>query len=94
MQWQLLEKGIRWRNRCALKVARSRVNVPVSVQIEMSEKYLTRVRRKRLVVTNEELEKVVAKEEQLHFQCRSDGVAIGMVTSFSANADESGACSR
>ena len=40
----------------ALKVARSKVNVPVSVQIEMSEKYLARA-RKRLVVANEELER-------------------------------------
>ena len=41
----------------AQKVARSKVNVPVSEQIEMPEKYLARS-RKRLVVANEELEKV------------------------------------
>ena len=34
------------------------------------------------------------KEEQLHFGCGSDGAAIGTTTSFSANADASGACSR
>ena len=45
----------------ALKVARSKVNVPVSVQIEMSEKHLARA-RKRLVVANEELEKAVEKK--------------------------------
>ena len=45
----------------ALNVARSKVNVPVSVQIEMSEKYLARA-RKRLVVANEELEKAVEKK--------------------------------
>ena len=77
----------------ALKVARSKVNVLVSVQIEMSEKYLARA-RKRLVVANEELEESRGKEEQLHFRCGSDGVAIGTATSFSANADASGACSR
>ena len=51
----------------ALKVARSKVNVPVSVQIEMSEKYLARA-RKRLVVANEELEKAVEKKNS----CTSD----------------------
>ena len=48
-------------------MARSKVHVPVSVHIEMSEKYLARV-RKRLVVANEELEKAVAKKNS----CTSD----------------------
>ena len=51
----------------ALKVARSKVNVPVSVQIEVSETYLARA-RKRLVVANEELEKAVEKKNS----CTSD----------------------
>ena len=51
----------------ALKVARSKVNVPVSVQIEMLEKYLARA-RKRLAVANEELEKAVEKKNS----CTSD----------------------
>ena len=70
----------------ALKAARAKLNVPVSVQIESTAKYLERA-RKRLVQAEAKLAKVAAQKDEGVAEVDAARTQVGEVASFCTGAD-------